>query len=249
MGSLPPRLGLYTAVLQQRLLALRPAPLGAVGVALRPVAVLLVGPRPHAGPRVLGDEQRHQQGQQHRTGAEEEGGARNDGALERRNRRLLGCVRRHAWGGWVGVEAHLVCGVRHVDFGAFPGAVRVVQLHVEKVEDKAVKSRPQTVTEPPDSCDHPLDNTWMAQVAQHGYHGYRQSCRSSDAALKQTAKPLNFQNLNADRLTLLVGVGVSGNDGADGGEGDAGHGCHGACCPHHPAGRTNRINQPEKVSM
>ena len=78
----PWRLGLYAAVLQEGLLALRPAALGAVGVALGPVVVLLVGPRPGPGPRVLRDEERHQQGEQHGTGAEQEWRARNDGTLE-----------------------------------------------------------------------------------------------------------------------------------------------------------------------
>lgn len=64
-GVCPPQLRLYAAVLEQRLLALGPAALRAVGVALCPVAVLLVGTGPHAGPCVLRDKQGHQQRQQH----------------------------------------------------------------------------------------------------------------------------------------------------------------------------------------
>lgn len=63
--SAHPKLRLYAAVLQQWLLALGPAALRAVGVTLCPVAVLLIGAGPHAGPRVLRDKQGHQQRQQH----------------------------------------------------------------------------------------------------------------------------------------------------------------------------------------
>lgn len=58
------------------------------------------------------------------------------------------------------MAAHLVSGVGHVGFGTFVRAVRVRQLNVEQVEDEAVKSRTQTVTEPADASDHPLDNTY-----------------------------------------------------------------------------------------
>lgn len=56
-------------------------------------------------------------------------------------------------------HAHLISRVGHVGFGTFPRAVRVGQLHVEQVEDKTVKSRAQTVTEAPNTSNHPLDDT------------------------------------------------------------------------------------------
>lgn len=59
----PCQLRLYTAVLQQGLLALSPAALWTVGVTLCPIAMLLIGTRSHARPRVLWDKQGHQQGQ------------------------------------------------------------------------------------------------------------------------------------------------------------------------------------------
>lgn len=57
--------------------------------------------------------------------------------------------------------ADLVGGVDHVGFGTFLRVVSVSQLHVEQIEDKPVESRAQTVTEAPDSSDHPLDHTWV----------------------------------------------------------------------------------------
>lgn len=58
------------------------------------------------------------------------------------------------------VHPHLISGVGHVGFGTFLRAVWVGQLHVEQVEDKTVESRAQTVTQAPNSCNHPLDNTY-----------------------------------------------------------------------------------------
>lgn len=94
-GMCPPLgLGLYTAVVQQRLFALCPAALGAVGVALGSVAVLLVAAEPHARPAVLRDEQSHQEGEQHGARPEQERRAGDDGTLNgvQRNQRGLGCV-------------------------------------------------------------------------------------------------------------------------------------------------------------
>lgn len=158
----PPQLWLYTAVLQQRLLALGPAALGAVGVTLCPVAVLLIGAGPHARPHVLRDKQGHQQRQQHRARAEQEGRPRDDGALKqewhvgfKHSFRMCHLLFVRA-----GVSStYLVGGVGHVGFSTGLGAVRVGQLHVEQVEDKTVESGAQTVTEASNSSNHPLDNT------------------------------------------------------------------------------------------
>lgn len=37
-----------------------------------------------------------------------------------------------------------------------------------------------------------------------------------------------------EKVTLLVGVCVTGHNGADGRESDAGHGCNSSSSPHHP---------------
>lgn len=61
---------------------------------------------------------------------------------------------------FLGKNAHLISGVGHVGFSTFLRAVSVSQLHVEQVEDKAIESGTQTVAEAPNSCNHPLDNTY-----------------------------------------------------------------------------------------
>lgn len=82
-GRRPLQLRLYTTVLQQRLLALGPTALGAVGVALCPVAVLLVGAGPHAWSRVFGDEQGHKEWQQHWACSKQERRSRDDSTLQK----------------------------------------------------------------------------------------------------------------------------------------------------------------------
>lgn len=62
------------------------------------------------------------------------------------------------------LKVHLIRGVGHVGFGTFLRAIRVGQLHMEQVEYKTVQCRAQTVTEAPDSCDHPLDHTYTEQI-------------------------------------------------------------------------------------
>lgn len=65
MSPPPSSVGLYAAVLQERLFALAGSALRAVRVALRAVVVLFVAAGPHVDAVVLRNEESNQQGQQH----------------------------------------------------------------------------------------------------------------------------------------------------------------------------------------
>lgn len=81
------------------------------------------------------------------------------------------------------IHAHLISGVGHVEFGTFLRAIRVSQLHVEQVEDETVKSRAQTVTEAPNSSNHPLDNTYRWTDIHRTLSGKSQTCYISVAKI------------------------------------------------------------------
>lgn len=106
---------------------------------------------------------------------------------------------------FVCVNTHLISGVDHVGFGTFIRAVRVGELHVEQVEDETVKSGTQTVTEAPDSCNHPLDHTYRHTDTQ-----IQQLTRSGknlrDATIKQTLRITYLLSNFKNEMFLLVGL-------------------------------------------
>lgn len=60
-------------------------------------------------------------------------------------------------------SGYLIRRVGHVRFGGLTQSFHLshfIQLNVEEIEDKAIESWPQAITQTPNSSDHPLHYTW-----------------------------------------------------------------------------------------